>query len=67
MEITERDLFNYVFYKNLIDKEKIEYLKNSIIYKSEIDFLTSIKNALPEELSDEIKEKISRKIPAYQN
>jgi hypothetical protein len=67
MEITERDLFNYVFYKNLIEKEKIEYLENSVIYKSEIDFLTSIKNALSEELTDETKEKISRKIPAYQN
>lgn len=65
MEITERDLFNYVFYKETLAEDKAEFLKRTDIYKDEIDFFNSLKNSLSEEISPELKKKIAQKIPAY--
>jgi len=67
MEITERDLFNFVFYKNTLDIDKTEFLESTDIYKDEIDFFNSLKNSLAEEISLELKKKIAQKIPAYRN
>jgi len=65
MEITERDLFNYVFYKNTLAEDKAEYLGSTDIYKDEIDFFNSLKNTLSVETNSEIKKKIAQKIPVY--
>ncbi|MDO8550672.1 MAG: hypothetical protein Q7S39_11060 [Ignavibacteria bacterium] len=65
MEITERDLFNYVFYKDLVDKDKVEFLEGNDTYKDEIDFFSSLKDSLSEEISSDLKKKIAQKIPAY--
>ncbi len=67
MEITERDLFNYVFYKETLAEDKAQFLKKTDIYKDEIDFFSSLKNSLSEEISPELKKKIIQKIPAYRN
>ncbi len=67
MEITERDLFNYVFYKNTLSEDKTEFLESTDIYKDEIDFFNSLKDSLSGEIDSEIKKKIAQKIPAYRN
>jgi hypothetical protein len=67
MEITEKDLFNYVFYKDTLDGEKTGFLENSDLYKEDIDFYSSLKDYLSQEISSGLKEKIAQKIPAYQN
>jgi hypothetical protein len=67
MEITEKDLFNYVFYKDTLDGEKTGFLENSDLYKEDIDFYSSLKDYLSQEISSGLMEKIAQKIPAYQN
>jgi len=65
MEITERDLFNLVFYKDLVDKDKCEFLEEDNSYRDEIEFFNSLKDSLSEEISPKFKKKIAQKIPAY--
>jgi len=65
MEITERDLFNYIFNRQLVNEEKAGYLMNSEEYKEELEFLNLLKDSLSAVISRQIKEKIAAKIPAY--
>lgn len=65
MEIGERDLFNYIFYRNLLEKEKAEYLETTNKFDEELGFFLSLKDAYSEELQTEFKQEIAEKIPAY--
>ncbi|NWF89906.1 MAG: hypothetical protein HXY50_10650 [Ignavibacteriaceae bacterium] len=65
MNITERDIFDFVFYQENLSSEKVEYLKTSRIFDEEIAFYRSLKKSLNEELSEEVKRKIAEKIPLY--
>ena len=65
MQITERDIFNYVFFREEFPEEKKDYLKNSLMFKEEIEFYSSIKNSLNEDINFETKRKIASKISAY--
>lgn len=67
MDITEKDLFNYVFYRDTLSEDKVKYLKNTDMYKDEIDFFSSLKNSISGELSAEVKNKLTEKIPEYKN
>jgi hypothetical protein len=65
MNITERDLFDFVFQPENLSIEKVKYLKTSKIFDEEINFYRELKKSLDEELSDEVKRKIAEKIPLY--
>lgn len=65
MKITEKDIFNYVFFSEGLSKEKIVYLEDSPIFKEEIEFYSSIKNSLNEDINFETKRKIGAKIDSY--
>ncbi len=65
MNISEQDIFNFVFNPENLSNEMVEYLKTSKIYDEEIDFYRSLKKSLDEELSEEVKTKIAEKIPLY--
>jgi len=65
MKINERDLFNFVFSKGLLDKEKAEYIKVKNLFNEEIFFLKSLKNASSEKITPDSKRKIAQKIPSY--
>ena len=65
MQITERDIFNFVFFREEFPEEKKDYLKNSLMFKEEIEFYSSIKNSLNEDINFETKRKIASKISAY--
>lgn len=65
MNISERDMFNFVFYPENLSTEKVEHLKNSKIFDEEIDFYRSLKKSLEEELTDDVKQKLAEKIPLY--
>ena len=65
MNISERDIFDFVFNKENLSNEKVEYLKTSKVFDEEIEFYRSLKKSLDEELSEEIKLKIAEKISLY--
>lgn len=64
-KITEKDLFDFVFFPALLPKEKYFYLDNSNEFSEEIEFFTELKKSLKRELTDEERILISKKIPAY--
>jgi hypothetical protein len=64
-DITEKDIFNFVFYPELISKEKVNFLQTSSDFKDEIEFYSSLKKSLCEEINPEIQKIISLKINAY--
>ena len=57
-QITEKDIFNCVFYPELISKEKKKYLENSSDFHEEIKFYSSLKESLNKEIGFEIRKKI---------
>lgn len=63
--ITEQDLFNFVFYPDLISKDKERYLKSLQDFREEIEFYSELKESLNEKLSFEIRKKITSKIDVY--
>lgn len=65
MKITERDIFNFVFFKENLTVEKMEYLKHSKEFVEEIDFYLSLKQSFDVELNDDIKQRIANKISVY--
>jgi hypothetical protein len=65
-EITERDIFNFIFFPELISKEKERFLATSSDFKDEIEFYSLVKESLGDELNLEIKKKISSKVKAYE-
>jgi len=64
-EITERDIFNFVFFPELISKEKERFLATSADFKDELEYYSSVKESLRDEINLEIKKKLSSKINVY--
>lgn len=65
MKITERDIFNFVFYPDLV-REEIKIFLASIENSTDaIIFYKELKSFLNEPLSIEIQNKLSKKIRAY--
>lgn len=64
-DITEKDIFNFVFYPESITKEKGKFLESSADFREEIEFYSALKKSLGEELHLDVKKKIALKINAY--
>ncbi|MCB9206469.1 MAG: hypothetical protein H6610_08025 [Ignavibacteriales bacterium] len=61
--ISEKDLYKFVFYPEDLDKKVYDFIKlNFEKYKSQIDLLQSIKSNVEQEVSDDILDKIYKKI-----
>lgn len=58
MKILEKDIFNFIFYPDILDNGKHLYLKNGKEFKKEVDFLRDFKNHYQGKISDEIIKKI---------
>jgi hypothetical protein len=67
LKITERDIFNFVFYPESVDQGISTFLSASENYTDAIIFYKELKAELEKNLSDEIKDLIAQKIPAYRN
>ncbi|MCH7771075.1 MAG: hypothetical protein IIA49_08680, partial [Bacteroidetes bacterium] len=65
INIDERDIFNFVFFNDLLSEEKIRYIENNEEKIEGINFYRNLKKSITEPLSKEIKEKIAAKIPVY--
>jgi hypothetical protein len=66
-KITEKDLFDYIFFPDLLSKEKYQYLGNSNKFSEEIEFFTELKKSLRRELTEHEKILISKRFPFYSN
>ena len=65
MKITERDIFNFVFYPNLVREEIISFLSSIENTNDAVIFYKELKSALEIPLDDNIKQKLVQKIRAY--
>jgi hypothetical protein len=65
INIDERDIFNFVFFNDLLSDEKIRYIENNEEMIEGINFYRNLKKSITEPLSEKIKEKIAAKITAY--
>lgn len=64
-DITEKDIFEFVFYPESITKGKQKFLESSADFREEIEFYSSIKYSLDVDLDFETKRKIASRISAY--
>jgi hypothetical protein len=64
-EITERDIFNFIFFPELISKEKGRLLATSSDFKDELEYYSLVKESLSDELYLETRKKIASMINVY--
>lgn len=66
--ITEKDLFNFIFYPEILDKNKSEFINiNKQNFKDELEFLQNLNIELQNPLSDSVVEKLNNKIAELNN
>lgn len=65
MKITERDIFNFVFYPDLVREEIKSFLVSIEDSTDAIIFYKDLKESLSQELSSSIKQKLAEKIESY--
>ena len=64
-DITERDIFSFVFFPETLSEEKIEFLERKGDNFEPVEFYRKLKEAISSDLSPETRRKIAEKIPAY--
>jgi hypothetical protein len=65
LKITERDIFNFVFYPELVKEELRAFLSSIENSTDAIIFYKELKISLQKELSFDIKKNVAQKISAY--
>ncbi|MGQ9644687.1 MAG: hypothetical protein ACUVT3_12585 [Ignavibacterium sp.] len=65
LDITEQDLFNYVFFPESLSPEIIHFLSNSKEFSDEIEFFSELKSSLNKELSLDEKKELADRIQSY--
>jgi hypothetical protein len=65
LKVTERDIFNFVFYPDLVREEIKMFLASIENSTDTIIFYKELKSSLEIPLDDNIKQKLSKKIRAY--
>jgi hypothetical protein len=68
MNISEKELFYFIFYPDKLSEEVTEFIKMNIdIYKDEIDLLKLTKATMNEKVPEDILKKIHQKIKDYED
>lgn len=68
VQLTEKDLFTFVFYPdNLSEKKRVKINNNLNLYKAEIEFLNNMKKSLSQNVPKSIIDKIHEKINNFEN
>ena len=65
MKVTERDIFNFVFFPESVREELRAFLSSIEDTSEAVIFYKEMKSALNEEISPSLKKKIAEKIEAY--
>ena len=63
--IDERDIFNYVFFRDLLDEEKLKYLERNEHNIEQIEVYKNMKQKISGPVDHEIKEKLAAKSEVY--
>jgi hypothetical protein len=63
--ITEIDLFNFIFFRNLLDEDKKKAIMLEEKFKESIDFYAGMHKELSKDLSLAARKKIASLIPTY--
>lgn len=63
--VTEQDIFNYVFYTDLLSKEEIESIGSNEKNHELIEFYKKQKEEFNISIKVDIKKKLASRIPAY--
>lgn len=63
--IDGKDIFNYVFYRGLLDEEKLKYLERNEHNFESIEFYKNMKRKINGPVDQEIKEKLAAKSEVY--
>jgi len=68
MSISDKELFNYIFYPDKLSEEQKSFIKNNLNeFKGEINLLELTKSAMDENISEEILNRIHKKIKNFEN
>ncbi len=67
MEITERDIFNFVFFNNAVSPDKSIFIKDNQEYSPGLKFYIALKEAIEQNVTNEVKNRIKEKIPVYKS
>ena len=65
MSITEKDIFDFVFFKETLESNKMGEIMNSSDAKTKVEFYRELKQLLLNDLSADTKNKLAEKIPLY--
>ena len=65
MKVTERDIFNFVFFPESLRAEIKAFLSSIEDSSEAVIFYKEMKSALDQEISLSLKQKIAKKIKAY--
>ncbi|MGQ9799852.1 MAG: hypothetical protein ACUVRG_11310 [Ignavibacterium sp.] len=65
LDITEQDLFNYVFFPESLSPEIIHFFGNSKEFSDEIEFFIELKSSINKELSLEEKRELADRKQSY--
>ena len=63
--ITELDIFNYVFFKEILPQKKIKYIERNKNKFELLNFYRKQKKSTAQRIKEETKKRIAAKIPAY--
>jgi hypothetical protein len=64
--VTEKDLFNFVFFKETLEEGKLHQILENKLYQDAVKFYLSMKEFMEKEITFELKRKIASKISSYQ-
>lgn len=67
MAITEKEIFNYVFFREALGMIKIIEIENNNKIQDELKYYIDLKEELSLGISDNVKNKLAAKIPVYSN
>ena len=65
MAITEKDIFNYVFFKETLDSAKVTDIQENKSIHKQLLFYKELKEYLSQDISNNTKRKLAGKIPSY--
>lgn len=65
IQITEQDIFNFVFYPETLSEEKRKAIEENKSFSEAIEFYQNLKSEIDSKLDYSIKKKIAEKIPVY--
>jgi len=65
INITEHDIFNFVFFNELLDKKKRKYIERNEDKFELLDFYRKQKKSITGSIKEETQKRIAARIPAY--